>query len=668
MKITLKIIQGGNEISQKIYGEGVIRLGRSEISDIVLSHESISRSQIEIRVNESNVYMTNMGVAGRVTMLGRPVETAEMNDGDELAVGPYRIVVQFGERLEEGAMADAPIGEAPPAVEEDGGGGIDLPDEPLSEEPQIEPNLDLQEVSVAAPKLQTEVEFKPVVAKMLFLEGPRKGSEVKLDSYEVVLGRSKNADIYLDDKKLSRQHAKIVRVGQGYRLIDLNSRNGTEVNGVRVLEHPLSSFDEIVLGKTKIKFLIHDALFGKLEGREGGKLIPMQIEQTRSVQFPSGMGVSEGTQVAAAQRAEAPESMLKRPVAYYQELPKAKRNRIIVGVLIMLAIALVFIPTEETKKPEPKPTTTALPSNMPKEYGEFSPETQRAVEGFYNSAKELGDRGNYEEAVSNLRRIHEVLPFYKQSKELLTLYNKKLKEKQIAEAQDKAKKAEKQDLGLALEEGIEYLKEGDFERAAESFNLAITLDPKNQTAIQGMRAAELKVRRIEDLPPERDPEAEKRQLVAELLTKGLESLKNKSYQEAIETAEKIRQIEIKGSTEYLNDAKQIIDRAKVLQKEEFEPFMIQAKEKFAEGDYNASRDLCDEMLKRDSAYEDARECSLKAKKQLNRLAKEAYTYGYILESMNRIEEAKQFWNRAKNYVRPGDDYYEKVYKKLEHYQ
>jgi tetratricopeptide (TPR) repeat protein len=74
------------------------------------------------------------------------------------------------------------------------------------------------------------------------------------------------------------------------------------------------------------------------------------------------------------------------------------------------------------------------------------------------------------------------------------------------------------------------------------------------------------------------------------------------------------------------------------------------------------------MLKRDPSYDEAKECVLKAKRQLNRLAKEAYVYGYILESMNRLEDAKQYWNRAKNYVRPGDEYYDKVNKKLDTYQ
>ena len=143
---------------------------------------------------------------------------------------------------------------------------------------------------------------------------------------------------------------------------------------------------------------------------------------------------------------------------------------------------------------------------------------------------------------------------------------------------------------------------------------------------------------------------------------------NKSYQEAIDDAEKIRGIELKGNTEYLSQAKQIIDQSKIRQKEDSEPFLIRAREKYSEGDYMSSRDICEEMVKRDPNYEEAKECLFKAKKQLNLRAKEAYTHGYILESMNRLDEAKQYWNRAKNYIRPGDEYYDKVNKKLDYYQ
>ena len=115
-------------------------------------------------------------------------------------------------------------------------------------------------------KSDTQVDAQQIVAKLMITEGPRAGEEIPVQSYEISLGRSKKADIYLDDEKLSRIHAKIARVGMGYRLIDLNSRHGTYVNGMRVLEHPLTSFDEIQIGKTKIKFLISNLMSSDMGG------------------------------------------------------------------------------------------------------------------------------------------------------------------------------------------------------------------------------------------------------------------------------------------------------------------------------------------------------------------------------------------------------------------
>src|SRR5206468_3968391 len=46
------------------------------------------------------------------------------------------------------------------------------------------------------------------------------------------------------------------------------------------------------------------------------------------------------------------------------------------------------------------------------------------------------------------------------------------------------------DLGVYLQEGRDYLKEGDFESAALAFRFALVIDPNNRTAIEGIRAAE----------------------------------------------------------------------------------------------------------------------------------------------------------------------------------
>ncbi len=727
MKITLKIYEKGQLITERVFDEGTYRIGRSDFSDIILSHDAISRSHVEIRVTDANVYVTNMSSSGRLKVNGKSVETGEVGEGDEVAVGPFRLAFFMGDVAEaspstgsalvpvnkDGDSVPEQNGEPAPA-EENGGlendnfqipesgdaGQVDFGDnnggfggEP---NPQNDPPM-AQVLQMSSGregtqfKNDTQVDAQQIVAKLLITEGPRQGEEIPVQSYEISLGRSKKADIYLDDEKLSRVHAKIARVGMGYRLIDMNSRHGTYVNGMRVLEHPLTSFDEIQIGKTKIKFLISNLLSSEVGG---GKLAPV-----------GGTGAFNGN-TALNQNYEATRSMqidalpdevlmdLRNPNApppvypneFMGSLPQepeqsSKFRNILIGAVAALLLLFVLMPNADKGKIKGETAASGIngvadkgveivkiPPSMPKEYAELSPEVQRQLEGFYNSAEKSADEGAYEDAVGHLKKIHEFLPYYKQSREQLDKFQRKLKEKQIAEADEKSKKDAKVDLQTYLDDGKEYLKEGDFERASEAFNSAIVIDPYNDNANKGIKAAQAKVRSIEEIPPERDPEDDKRKLIADLFQQSMAAFTSKSYQSAIDTAEKIRQIEIKGDTQYLNEAKQIIDRSRSLQKEEFEPFLIQAKEKYAEGDYNASRDLCEEMTKRDANFDDAKECVLKAKKQLNRLAKEAYTHGYILESMNRLEEAKQYWNRAKNYVRTGDDYFDKVNKKLDYYQ
>lgn len=71
----------------------------------------------------------------------------------------------------------------------------------------------------------------------------------------VTIGRSPECSIYLDDVTVSREHAEILRGGQGYRINDSGSLNGTYVNRVRVDSVDLRNGDEIQIGKYRFKFV-----------------------------------------------------------------------------------------------------------------------------------------------------------------------------------------------------------------------------------------------------------------------------------------------------------------------------------------------------------------------------------------------------------------------------
>ena len=71
---------------------------------------------------------------------------------------------------------------------------------------------------------------------------------------KVVLGRSKDCDVQVEDANVSRRHAELRREGSSWWLVDLDSTNGTELNGKRVQRVKLSDGDTITLGATKLVF------------------------------------------------------------------------------------------------------------------------------------------------------------------------------------------------------------------------------------------------------------------------------------------------------------------------------------------------------------------------------------------------------------------------------
>lgn len=85
--------------------------------------------------------------------------------------------------------------------------------------------------------------------------------EVALSASRVVLGRAAECDIMIESRLISRQHAAISQIGQSYMLEDLNSHNGTTVNGRRIDQpHMLHDGDQIELGGVgRLTFVDNDA-------------------------------------------------------------------------------------------------------------------------------------------------------------------------------------------------------------------------------------------------------------------------------------------------------------------------------------------------------------------------------------------------------------------------
>ena len=103
--------------------------------------------------------------------------------------------------------------------------------------------------------------------KLLGFFGPAEGRVFTLSEDEVSIGRDPTNLVCINDHSISRQHCVIRREGESFKIIDMESYNGTFVNAERVSEHTLQHSDQIAVGSALFLFLIDDAEAQEMESR-----------------------------------------------------------------------------------------------------------------------------------------------------------------------------------------------------------------------------------------------------------------------------------------------------------------------------------------------------------------------------------------------------------------
>ena len=103
-----------------------------------------------------------------------------------------------------------------------------------------------------------------------------RGVSTSLGSYEIragsqKIGRSSANDVQLTDRSVSRAHAELYRDRESFLIRDLDSQNGTFVNGVRISACPLALGDALRLGKVHLDVVATLARSVGLDSADTGK-------------------------------------------------------------------------------------------------------------------------------------------------------------------------------------------------------------------------------------------------------------------------------------------------------------------------------------------------------------------------------------------------------------
>jgi len=90
--------------------------------------------------------------------------------------------------------------------------------------------------------------------KLQILSGVLEGKVIELMEERITVGRAADNTIRLEDGTVSHHHAVLLLEGSEYKLRDLNSTNGTRVNGMRIVEAKLRSGDQVRFGSVELRF------------------------------------------------------------------------------------------------------------------------------------------------------------------------------------------------------------------------------------------------------------------------------------------------------------------------------------------------------------------------------------------------------------------------------
>ena len=252
-------------IESKIEGlfEGVFgRAFRTHVQPIELARKLVKEMDDHRTVSVSRVYVPN-----EYTVYLSPQDRKQFGGYEDSLVSELQEYLAEHARRERYSLLTAPsvlvttdadlaVGEfgiATRLVQADTAGDSATDGEPP-------PDLPLEQPA------QTMVYRPPVVAAAVEPEAPPPpperevvtltvgGEKHEITSPRVVLGRSRACDVHVPDVNVSRRHAELRQEGATYWIVDLDSTNGTILNGKAVEKERLEDGDTITLGSTEIVF------------------------------------------------------------------------------------------------------------------------------------------------------------------------------------------------------------------------------------------------------------------------------------------------------------------------------------------------------------------------------------------------------------------------------
>jgi pSer/pThr/pTyr-binding forkhead associated (FHA) protein/tetratricopeptide (TPR) repeat protein len=486
---------------------------------------------------------------------------------------------------------------------------------------------------------------------------------------ETVLGRAPGNPIAILDPLVSSRHLKIVRRGEVFAALDLESGNGTRVNGVKVTSRELKQGDQIQVGG----FTFYFALDGVVPAPESIQII--QQAQTPSTPPPPPSSAS------------VPSPAARTPLPPARAAASSSRPRLLLiaaglGVVLFLLVVVILVrsPDQSTEREFQEVFQADL-----------NAEEKARIEEYLTRAKEYEAAGNLSLALEQYQKVLVLDQTHHQAQ----AETARLEEAAAAEAQTRAERerldrersaqvasfveratalqgeAKFDEARTVLEEAkaispdsdflktklVEsHLAEGDYfksrnaQRARAAYERAIALDPENAAARQGLsgvdenrRASQQRQKRIEDLTAQ-----------------GLSQLQKEDFQSAYASFSNVLKIDPQNAR-----AREFRDQASHLLEAKLGPMYDEGVRLYNAGELAPAMAQFQRVLDLNPDHAATKAFMASALEKVRSEAVDVYKRAYIYEGLGKLRDARDLYRQCLALLpNPREEYHQKAQQRI----
>lgn len=494
---------------------------------------------------------------------------------------------------------------------------------------------------------------------------------LKLEGHLWTAGRERDSEIMIDSPHISRKHFELARTKEGFFVTDLGSSNGTKVNGQRIPPHEptrLESGDEISIMSIRIVFEIRDNQFAnRLDSLPVAAFDPMLAAPPMQwYPQPEAMAMPMIYPTDQEQMPELRDWKKLRP----RHLKKVDWKKNKVRVILIAAIPLLLWGLFDKPKPKESPRDPASNNNSVS-FQNLKPEQQGAVKDALNLAKTLYMQGKYSLCLTEIAKVHAIIPQFENSKELENFCEQG---RELVRRQEDYERKEREK--LFIEQQITSYAENckqkltpdaTVEETRQCMAEAIVLAPEHPIVIEMIHSAQMHEEERKSLDQMKKAEELRRQKGLAHYGKAYKIYKDGRLSASINEFEKFLKTEYPKIGDKKEEARRQIASIKQELKTKVDGLVGQCKQFGEKNKWKDAWTACQKAVDEDPSNTGAKSYRDKVLADLRREMKTIYEDSVLEESLGNVDSAKEKWKRIMQEDIESDDYWQKAKSKIQKY-